>query len=57
MPDVDGVGTIGVKNKNYSFHKRKQSVTNFEGSIFKIEKVLSEESVCNMGATKCCAMN
>jgi hypothetical protein len=57
MPDVDDVGTIGVKNKKYSFHMRKQNVTNFEGFISRIEKVLSEESMCNVGATKCYAMN
>jgi hypothetical protein len=29
----------------------------FEGSIFRIEKVLLEESVCNVGVAKCCIMN
>jgi hypothetical protein len=57
MPDVDDVGTIDVKNKKYSFDKRKQSVTNFEGSISRSEKMLLEESVCNVGAAKCYAMN
>ncbi len=38
--DVDDVGVVGVKKKN-SFHKRKQSVANFEGSISRIEKVLN----------------
>ncbi len=57
MPDVDDVGTIGVENKKYSFHKRKNNVINFEGSISRIEKVLLEESVCNVGAAKCCTMN
>jgi hypothetical protein len=34
------VGAIGVKKKK-SFHKRKRSVANFEGSISRIEKVLN----------------
>jgi hypothetical protein len=38
--DVDDVGVVGVKKKN-SFHKRKRSVANFEGSISRIEKVLN----------------
>jgi hypothetical protein len=52
--DVDDVEAIGVKKKNNSFHKKKSNVANFEGSIFRIEKVLLEESMHNVGATKCC---
>jgi len=49
---------VGVvrKNKN-SFHKRKQSVANFEGSISRIEKMLLKESMRNVDVAKCCAMN
>jgi hypothetical protein len=47
------VEAIGVKKKNNSFHKKKSNVANFEGSIFKIEKVLLKELVRNVGATKC----
>jgi hypothetical protein len=52
--DVDDVGAIGVKKKKNSFHKNKPTVVDFEGSIFRIEKMFLEESVCNVGATKCC---
>ncbi len=57
IPDVDDVGVVGVKKEKYSFHKRKQSVVDSEGSIFRIEKMLSKEFVCNVGVAKCCAMN
>jgi hypothetical protein len=29
IPNVDDVGTIGVKKKKYSFHKRKRNFANF----------------------------
>ncbi len=32
-------------------------MADFEGSISRIEKVLLEESVFNVGAAKCCVMN
>jgi len=51
------VGVVGVKKKKCSFHKKKQSLTNSNGSISKIEKMLSKESMRNVGAAKCCAMN
>jgi hypothetical protein len=51
------VGVVGVKKKKYYVHKRKQNMADFEGSISRIEKVLSEELVHNVGATKCCTMN
>jgi hypothetical protein len=54
--DVDDVRAIGVKKKKCSFHIKKPSVVDFEGSIFRIEKVLLEESMCNVGAT-CCMIN
>jgi hypothetical protein len=56
IPKVD-VGAIGVKKTKYSFHKKERNITDFECSIFRIEKVLSEESVYNVGAAKCYAMN
>ncbi len=56
IPNVDDVGTIGVKKKKYSFHK-KESVANFEGLIFTTEKVLPKESVHNVFVTTCYAMN
>jgi hypothetical protein len=40
IPYVDDVGIIGVKKQKKSFHKKKRSVADFEGSIFRIEKVL-----------------
>jgi hypothetical protein len=51
------VGVVGVKKKKCSFHKRKPSVANSNGSISRIEKMLSKESMCNVGAAKCCAVN
>jgi len=52
------VGVVGVKNIYiYSFHKMKRSVADLEGSISRIENVLLEEYVRNVGAAKCCAMN
>jgi hypothetical protein len=51
------VGAIGVKKKKYSFRKRMQNVVDSEGSISRIEKMLSEEFVCNVGVAKCWAMN
>jgi hypothetical protein len=57
IPNVDDVEVVGVKKKKYSFHKRKQSVANSEGSISRIEKVLLEEFVCNVGVAKCYTMN
>jgi hypothetical protein len=57
IPYVHDVGVVGVKKKKYSFHKRKRNIADFEGSIFKIEKMLSKESVRNVGAAESCAMN
>ncbi len=48
----DDARIVGVKKKNYS-HKKQNNV-DFEGSIFKIEKMLVE-SVCNVSASICCA--
>jgi len=57
IPNVDDMGEIGVKKTKYSFHKRKQSVVGFKGSISRIEKVLLDEFVRNVGVAKCCTMN
>ncbi len=51
------MGVIGVNKKKYSFHKTNQNVADVEGSISKIKKVLSKESMSNVGGAKCCAMN
>jgi hypothetical protein len=51
------VGVVGVKKKKYSFHKNKQNVVNYEGFISRIEKMLSEESMCNVGVARCYVMN
>jgi hypothetical protein len=50
------VGIIGVKKKKYSFHMKKQNVVDSKGSISRIEKVLSKESMHNVGLAKCCTM-
>jgi hypothetical protein len=57
IPNVDDVEEIGVKKTKYSFHKRKRNVVDFKGSISRIEKVLLEEFVRNVGVAKCCTMN
>jgi len=51
------LGAVGVRKNKYSFHNKKQSVADFEGSISRIEKVLSKESMCNVGVATCCTMN
>jgi aspartate/tyrosine/aromatic aminotransferase len=51
------VGSLGVKKKKYSFHKRKQNIVDYKGSISRIEKMSLKELVRNVGVAKCCAMN
>jgi hypothetical protein len=51
------VRVISVKKKNNSFHKKKWSIIDFEGFIFRIEEVLLEESMHNKGATTYCTIN
>ncbi len=55
--DVANVGSIGVKKKKNSVHKTKRNVIDSKGSISRIEKMLLEESMCNVGVEKCCTMN
>jgi hypothetical protein len=50
-------GSNCCEKKNYSFHKRKWNIANYESSISRIEKVLLEESMHNVCATTCCTMN
>jgi hypothetical protein len=57
VPDVDEMGVVGVKKKQYTFHKRKQGSCDFKGVAFRIEKVLSEEFVRNVSVLTCCGMN
>jgi hypothetical protein len=56
VPNVDDVGTIGAKKKK-SFHKKKWNITNYEGYVSRIEKMLLEEFVHNVGVAMCCTMN
>jgi hypothetical protein len=35
----------------------KQNIVDFKGSVFTIEKMLLEESMCNVGVALCCTMN
>jgi hypothetical protein len=51
------VGSVSVKKKKYSFHKKKQNIVDSKGSISRIENVLLKESVHNVGVAKCCTMN
>jgi hypothetical protein len=36
------VGLVGVKKKKYSFHKKKQNIVDYKGSISRIEKVFDK---------------
>ncbi len=56
IPDDDNEGTIGLK-KNFFFHTRKQNNVDFEGFVFRIEKVLLVESMHSVSASICCIMN
>ncbi len=51
------MGIIGVKKKKYSFHIRKCNVIDSKGSISRIEKLMSEKFMHNVGVTKCCTTN
>ncbi len=53
--DIDEKEAIGVKKKQYTFHKKKQKACYFEGSISKIENV--KELVRNVNATSYYLMN
>jgi hypothetical protein len=46
-------GIVGVKKKNYIFLKRKQRESKHEASISKIDRLLSNESICAMSSTSC----
>jgi hypothetical protein len=46
-----------VWRKKKSFHKKKWNIANYEGYVFKIEKMLLEEFVRNVGVAMCCTMN
>jgi hypothetical protein len=52
--DVDDVK---VNKKIWSFHKMIWSIIDSKGFVYRIEKMLLEESMCNMGAITCCTMN
>ncbi len=54
--NVDDVGIIGLKKKQYYFYKKKQNVRDFKGSISRVEKLFSEEFVQNVSAYMCCRM-
>jgi hypothetical protein len=57
VPNVDEMGVVGVKKKQYIFHKKKQGLCDFKGATSRIEKVLFEEFVQNVSALTCCGMN
>jgi len=57
IPTIDEEGEIGVRKKQYTFQKRKQSVRNFDRSMSRIEKLLSKESIWNVNFALCCTRN
>jgi hypothetical protein len=38
-----------VKKKKKTFHKRKRKASNFDVSMSRMDKLLFEESICNVG--------
>jgi hypothetical protein len=54
--DDDNVGTIGVKKTN-KIHKRQRNDVDFTGFVFRIDKVLSVESMHNVSPSICCILN
>jgi hypothetical protein len=43
-------GIVGVKKKNYIFWKRKRKESGHEVSISRIDRLLSNESICAMSS-------
>ncbi len=54
---VDAEGEIGVKKKQYTFHKRKRKALDFDVSMLRMDKLLFEESICNVGTIVCYSLN
>jgi len=55
--DVDVEWKIGVKKKQYTFHKRKRKVLDSDVSMSRMDKLLFEESICNVGTIVHCSLN
>jgi hypothetical protein len=55
--DVDVEQKIGVKKKQYTFHKRKRKALVSNVSMSRMDKLLFEESICNVGTIGYCILN
>jgi hypothetical protein len=47
--DVNVEGTIGVKKKQYTFHKRKKKALDVNVPMSKVDKLLSKKSIYAIG--------
>jgi hypothetical protein len=55
--DVDVEGTICLKKKKNTFHKRKRKALDVDVLMSRINKLLFEESIRTIGTTVCCSLN
>jgi hypothetical protein len=55
--DVDAEGEVGVKKKQYIFHNKKKKALDFDVSMSRMDKLLSEESICDVGVVFHCSLN
>ncbi len=53
----DAKGEIGDKKKQYAFHKRKKKALDSDVSMLRMDKLLFEESICNVGIILCYFLN
>ncbi len=57
VPNVDEVGVVSVRKKQYIFHKRKQGSCDSKGATSKMDKVLSKGFVKNVNFLTCYGIN
>jgi hypothetical protein len=55
--DVDAREKLVFKKKQYTFHKKKWKALYFDVSMSRMDKLLSEESICNVGSVVCCSFD
>ncbi len=41
----------------YTFHNRKKKTLDFDVPMSRMDKLLSEESICDVGISFCCSLN
>jgi hypothetical protein len=56
---VDAKGKFGVNMYIYiyTFHNKKWKALDFDVSMSRMDKLLSEEAICNVGSIVCCSFN